>query len=293
MMPVLYGKMTHFINPSDCKITSEQYRIPFLYNLRKMRFRYNPLRNLVIKYILKRYTNERLCGSDAHRQALEANGLAPFRVIPLGIDVDSFKVSPNSIDALRQQFDLVGRKTIYFGGRITELKGIRQLIAALQLLVIQIPNVLLVIAARSNVQHYFDQPEYKSFFENNVRFLGWLSGDDLRAIYHAVDVVTLPSICFETAGLTLMEGMTAGRPTIATCYGGPAEIVVDSETGFTVNPFNAVEFADRLEKILSNPDLAQRMGQAGKRRIHDLFTQQQQIENMLKVFQNVISDSTT
>ncbi len=290
-MPFAYGKLRHFIDPTRCGVDSaEQYRLPFLFNARQMRLRYNPLRNITIRHILRRNIQVRTCVSDAQRQALEANNLPPFRVVYNGLDLAHFAVSSEVIEGLRRRLDLANRQVILFGGRVTPDKGSRQLLAALDRIRIRIPAVLLLVLTAGTLDGSgFDVPEFRPVREQHVRLGGWLSGDELAAAYHLADVVTLPSIYLEPAGMMSLEGMAASKPVVATCYGGPPEIVVDGETGYIVNPFDTDAFAERLERLLLDPVLRQRMGAAGRQRLEERFTLGTQVNDMLAAYHDAMA----
>src|SRR5690606_21947439 len=104
-----------------------------------------------------------------------------------------------------------------------------------------------------------------------VVFAGWLEGRELVAAYHASDVVLMPSVCFDTFGMVCLEAMACQKPVIATCFGGPKEVVVDGETGYIVNPFDVAVFAERIVEMLSDSDKAQHFGEAGHKRAQELF----------------------
>lgn len=67
----------------------------------------------------------------------------------------------------------------------------------------------------------------------------------------------------ETLSLTCIEASLAGVPVIATRCGGPEEIVIDGETGFLVERGDIHAMADRMSRLLDDPDLARRLGLAG------------------------------
>jgi glycosyltransferase involved in cell wall biosynthesis len=134
----------------------------------------------------------------------------------------------------------------------------------------------------------FNKPEFQGLREWHVRLGGWFSGSELAAVYRAADLITIPSICFDSAPLMALEGMAAAKPVLANCYGGARELLVDGETGYIVNPFDTETFAHQLEHVLANPDLAQRMGEAGRQRLERQFTLKMNGENMLAVYEEAI-----
>ena len=58
---------------------------------------------------------------------------------------------------------------------------------------------------------------------------------------------------YEAFGLTVVEAMTCGLPTFATCHGGPAEIIVNGVSGFHIDPYNGAE--SRRSKIMKKISL--------------------------------------
>lgn len=86
--------------------------------------------------------------------------------------------------------------------------------------------------------------------EGQVRWLGTmlqknLAGELYRFIADYRGAFVQPAL-FEAFGLTVIEAMSSGLPTFATCYGGPLEIIQDGVSGFHINPNHGEEAADRI-----------------------------------------------
>jgi spore coat protein SA len=118
-------------------------------------------------------------------------------------------------------------------------------------------------------------------------FAGWTSGRELQAAYALADVVATPSLCFESFGLIDLEAMAAGRPVVASMWGGPSDVVVDGRTGFLVNPLQVGVLADRLTRILVDPELAARFGAAGRRRALEVFSGERQVDAAEAVYREL------
>lgn len=290
VMAFSYTKLTHFIDPAVCSVSSpDQYRLPPLHNLRTMRLRYNPLRNLVIRRILHRAADVRIAGSEALRQALTANGLHDFRVIHASVVPADFTASPAVVEALRERLGLTGRKVILFAGRLTHDKGSEQLLQALGEVIQSVPNALLLTLTRATLEAQgLTKPEY-AHLRDHVRVGGWMQGEELAAAYQLADVVVVPSICLDVFPTINLEAMAAGKPVIATCFGGSPEAVMDGETGYIINPFDTALFASRLITLLSDDALAQQMGAAGRQRLLEHFTLGKQVNLMLQAYQDAIA----
>lgn len=289
LMPIAYAKLTHFIDPSYCGVRSPaQYRLPPFYNLRQMRLRYNPFRNLIIRRILRQHSQVRVAISIAHQQALEANGLPPFKVIYHGFDAEDYPKPPSAVlEAVRERLQLRGRRVIFFGGRLTEAKGGRQLMHAFDAVLPHVPDALLLVLSAVPLDPYWWQG-LSNITPQTIRQGGWLSGDELLAAYHLSEVVAVPSVCLDTLPTTVFEAMAVGKPVIASCYGGSPEAVIDGETGYVINPFDTAAFADRLVRLLQDAALRERMGAAAQRHLAAHFTFRAQLENMLAAYEEAI-----
>lgn len=77
----------------------------------------------------------------------------------------------------------------------------------------------------------------------------------------------LPSVGPESCPTVVMEAMTTGRPVIASRIGGLVDLVADGETGLLVEPDDRTALQQAIERLLVNPDLRRRMGQAALRKV--------------------------
>ncbi len=286
VMAIAYGKLQHNVDASGCPPPSgEIYRLPLLHNLRQARLRYNPLRNVVIRHVLRHHVRARVAVSESLRRALEANGLPGFRVVHNGIAGDEWRVPDAEVAELRDRLGLRGRRVILLAGRISRAKGSLQALAALQAVVPRVPEAtLLVLSDRP-----FARGSYAGLGAEHVRVGGWMSGRELAAAYGLASVIIVPSICLDAFPSAALEGMAAGRPVIATCHGGPPEIVVEGVTGFIVNPFDTAQFARRLVEVLTDDALQARLGSAGNDRFLGNFMLEHYAEAMSAVLEEVIA----
>ncbi len=111
-----------------------------------------------------------------------------------------------------------------------------------------------------------------------VRLLGRVPSPDLPGLYACADVFALccrsrwGGLEQEGFGIVLLEAAAAGIPAVAGDSGGSAEAVVNNETGYVLNnPSDAFAVADALDRLLSDPALASRQGQAARHRAETEF----------------------
>lgn len=112
--------------------------------------------------------------------------------------------------------------------------------------------------------------------EGHVRWAGLrLSKQETGELYRVVadrrGVFAQPAL-METFGLTVLEAMQCGVPVVVTCFGGPAEIVVDGESGRVVNPNDHRAFGAALEQVLADSSRWGALSRAGERRVAEAFT---------------------
>ncbi len=120
-----------------------------------------------------------------------------------------------------------------------------------------------------------------------VRFLGQVA--DTTALLRQAAVLTLPSRA-EAFGLVVIEAMRAGRAVVGFAAGALPEIVVDGETGALVPSGDISALTAALGKLVTEPELAQRYGQAGRRRFSELFTSERMAERAEAVYRGLTND---
>lgn len=288
VMPFAYHKLSHFVRADQVgRVDAAAYRLPRSYNLKQMRFRYNPLRNRMIRHILTHHAAARTVPSDELGRAHVANGLPPFETVHNGIEPDRMHAPPDVVSALRDRLQLRDRRVILFAGRLTRAKGTTQLLDALLRVVPDMPDVALLVLSAAPIDEQVSDAKYAELRQKHIFSGGWLSGGELAAAYQLADVVVVPSVVFDTFPTVILEAMSAHTPVIASIFGGAHEAVRDGETGYIINPFDTATFASRLTTLLNDYSLRQKMGQAAFDRLTAHFTLHHQVDAMRTIFERV------
>jgi len=287
-MSVAYGKITHFARPDACDFPDSAYKLSPLHNLKTVRTRYNPFRTARILKILREDVDVRVSISAALKTALTVNGVPDMRVIYPGVDPSEWKAAPEIVEALRDSLGLRGKRVILLAGRLSPQKGSVQLLKALDRLRVELPEVRLLILTRSTPeQQGLDRPEFLALRPHIVTG-GWLTGEQLAAAYHLADVVVTPSTYLDPLIAVNQEAMLCRKPCVTTCFGGPREVVMDGSTGLVVNPLDDGALAGALRRLLTDPILAQRMGEAGYQRARQQFDALTQARLMAEAYAEAI-----
>lgn len=201
-----------------------------------------------------------------------------LRVYP-GVDPRQFRPGPKRPD-LVERFDLGGKRVLLTVARLDRRKGHDAVIRALARLRATHPDLVYLIAGRGR-----EEPRLRALAEScgvadRVRFAGFVPDADLPAIYALCDIFAMPNRTTEgTAlagdiegfGISFVEAGACGRPVIAGRSGGAVEAVLDGQTGLLVDPLSDGQVAEALRRLLDDPGLARRLGEAGRRRAEALF----------------------
>jgi alpha-maltose-1-phosphate synthase len=189
------------------------------------------------------------------------------RVIRNGIDTDEYRPDPRTGILTRYGVD-PGRPYVIFVGRITRQKGVPVLLRAASALIPEAQLVLLAGAA--------DTPEQLAEVTELVDGLRatrsgviWIpemlpKPEVIQLLTHAT-VFAIPSI-YEPLGIVNLEAMACGTAVVGSRTGGIPEVVVDGETGLLVPAGEPEPLAEALNTLLRDPDRAEAMGQAGRKR---------------------------
>jgi glycosyltransferase involved in cell wall biosynthesis len=121
---------------------------------------------------------------------------------------------------------------------------------------------------------------------DNVRLLGYYP--DLRSILHATDILVSPSLR-EGMQVSLLEGMAAGLPVVATAIGGAPDAVVDGVTGLLVPPAQPAALARAVIDLLGNRERMRDMGAAGRRRVEDRFDTRVVADHFLRLCDDAVA----
>ncbi|HYX48310.1 MAG TPA: glycosyltransferase family 4 protein, partial [Ktedonobacteraceae bacterium] len=185
------------------------------------------------------------------------SGQQPYQVIPNFISDDA-NAFIDDTEAFVSQLPPQG--FLLFAGALSKQKGVDVLLRAYADLTNAPPLVLIGYQTR-------DWPAMAKDCPANVFILNdWPRYAVLEA-WHRSIIALAPSVGPEAFGLVVVEAMSAGRPVIASCIGGMADLVTDGETGLLVEPGDTAALRLAIKRLLSNSELRSRMGQAALQKV--------------------------
>jgi phosphatidylinositol alpha-1,6-mannosyltransferase len=197
--------------------------------------------------------------------------------VPPGVDTTRFRPLPAIERAsTRARFGLPPSGPMVLSvSRLVPRKGMDTLIEAVSRIAPRHPQLTLVMAGEGRDRSRLDRLATKAGVP--VRMLGRVPAPDLADLYACADVFALccrarwGGLEQEGFGIVFLEAAAAGIPSVAGDSGGSAEAVVDGDTGFVVDPADVTAVADAIDRLVSDPALASRQGQAARQRAESDF----------------------
>jgi len=199
----------------------------------------------------------RLYGADPER----------VHVVAPGIDLATFQ--PYDRADARRKIGYGPGRLLLFVGRLERLKGVDVAIRALALLRDRDHEDVRLIVLGEDVRDG-DESEKERLkavasavgVRDRVDFLGSVAHHELPYFYAAADVCVMPSYS-ESFGLVALEAQACGRPVVASGVSGLRSVVRDEVSGYLIDDHDPAIYAERIGRLLSDPELAQQMGRRG------------------------------
>ena len=113
---------------------------------------------------------------------------------------------------------------------------------------------------------------------------GRASNHEIGSHYARAGIFVFPSIWHEPFGIPVIEAMAAGLPVVAARAGAIPEVVVDGETGILVERGDTDGLAAAIGRLLADPQLRERMGNAGRERVKRLFTWERSVARLQELY---------
>ena len=238
-----------------------------------------------------------ICVSPSLRQrAVELGVVPPEKTIVLasgssnGVDPSRFSSTPERLaDAaeVRRRLSIDSyRAVIGYVGRLTSDKGVAELMTAFGLVRQRFPSAALLLVG-SYERGDPVPPETRAAIESDLGVIRVDFTSEIATYYFVMDMLVLPTHR-EGFPNVVLEAQAASRPVVTTSATGALDSVCDGVTGVVVPVGDAIALADALMKLLSNRDLAQRMGRAGRERVIRQFRHETTWEALVGFYRELL-----
>jgi len=184
-----------------------------------------------------------------------------YTILPTGVDI--VKPKDNIGMEFREKHGILSTQPVLVHiGRVAFEKNIEFLLSVTSCLVKHLPDLVLIIAGEGPALKQLKSITVKLGIQENVKFVGYLDRNhNLSNCYHAGDVFVFSSRT-ETQRLVLLEAMTLGVPVVSIAEMGTKNILVYGKGALIVKE-DVNDFADKVLKILKDPELKHAHGKEG------------------------------
>ena len=235
-----------------------------------------------------------ICVSAASRNILVKAGIpvSNARIIYTGLDANKYLNGEQ-----HQRGHDERRLNLLYAGRLTSDKGIDTAIEAMTKLVFDQGQreIRLSLAGSGSTEYenHLRSLVNQAGLTDYVSFLGWVPPEEMPTLMRKSDVLLLTSIWPEPFARVLTEGMISGLVVVATPTGGTSEIVLDGENGLLFTPGNPEDLAQKIARLVDDPESCRKLAKAGKQTVMEKFTMTKMMDDIESFLQDVAYVSTT
>jgi len=226
------------------------------------------------------------------KKALIHEGVQPekIKVIPNALDFSHFDKKSKKISKIKLPTELEETFNILFVGRLHIQKGIQFLLKAFQELKEEIKDIRLLLVGKNQLEKQF----YEAYVKNDKRIyhLNYIPNREIQYMYNLCDVFILPSITMpyneEQFGMTVLEAMACGKPTIVTNIGGLPYIVEKDKTSIVINERSVSEIKNAIIRLYEDDGLRDRLGCYSYGYVRENFSKEVVGKMLYKFYSDVI-----
>jgi L-malate glycosyltransferase len=230
-----------------------------------------------------------IAASRAIRDILEHDGVPPNQIVVVhdGIDVAKIGRLP-AVDVHAELWLPHKAPVIVNVGALVAHKGQKHLIDAMPMVLREMPDAHLVIFGEGELRAALARQVKDLRLEKHVLLPGFRA--DVLQLMKSADVFAMSSVT-EGLGSTVLDAMAMRLPVVATNAGGIPEAVVHSHTGLLVDIASPRDMAAALVRLLKDPALRKRLGDAGHAYVADNFGVARLLEGTLAAYRNISAKS--
>jgi glycosyltransferase involved in cell wall biosynthesis len=224
---------------------------------------------------------------NAVAQTLREAGIAEERISVVNEGVDlAPRVTPEMRTSARKKWGVEGEEFLFGCTSVfVPEKGHRHLIEAFPQVREQFPQARLLLAGDGRCGTELELLAKRLGQNEAVIFAGFM--ENIGQVYQALDAYVFPSE-FEGTGTALQAAMAWGLPCISTARGGLNEVVDNGRTAIVVEP-DGKEFAGAMLRLIGDPGLRKKLGEAGRREIEERFSAEQMVKDTIRVYEDVLT----
>jgi glycosyltransferase involved in cell wall biosynthesis len=216
----------------------------------------------------------------------QVEGIDAAKVVTVHYGLEPPEIAADARESGRARLDIAADVPLIGAfGRLVAQKGFDVLLDAVAQVHQTHPAARFVIVGDGSLRADLEAQAAALELGEVVTFAGWV--DNARTLMPACDVISVPSR-WEGFGLVTLEAMGYSVPLVASRASALPEIILDGETGLLVPPEDAAALAGAFDQLLGDPARAERLGKAGRDRLHNTFSVERMVDATLDVYRQVM-----
>jgi glycosyltransferase involved in cell wall biosynthesis len=240
-----------------------------------------------VKKICAPITDHFISVSDIIRQKAIAAGIArpeKFSTIYSGMELDWFLKADVNPVGVRREFGIPDDALVVGKiARLFSLKGHDQLLDAAPAVVKRHRDVRFFLIGDGVLYDHLRNRARELGILDNFVFAGLVRRERIPEMISSMDVLVHTSLR-EGLARVLPQALAMGKPCVSFDIDGAPEVVIPGETGYLVRPGDTGGLADAISRLLDNPELRARMGEAGRRRVDPVFQAETMVQQIASVY---------
>lgn len=247
----------------------------------------NMLFRMLVKYALKK-ADVILYDSETLKRGLLELGsdLEKLRLVLNGVNTQKFSPEKKN-ESLRERLGVTGSPLVICFREFRPVYNVDMVVKAIPLVLSQSPEARFILGGDGELREKLEKLVSKLGITDAVRFVGYISYDEVPAYLSSADVYVSTSLSDSTS-LSLQEAMACGLAPVVTDLPGNREWIVDGENGFLV-PINDIQaLADRIAYLLKNDGVRKSFGRLGREMIRAKAEYQKEMGKLEELYEGVI-----
>jgi L-malate glycosyltransferase len=262
-------------------------RVPVFIYTRRVIF---PIRKAIfsqLKYKSKRI-DKIIAVCEGVKKVLVEYGIQPSRIqiIYGGYDLEKIVSKGKEGNRIRKEFNIKDKELLVsLVGNYSYYKGHTFFLEAVPLILKKVPQAKFILAGRDTDGEELCTLADKLNIKNSLILAGFRT--DVPDILAASDITVNASLQEALAG-TIIEAFALSKPVIATNVGGNGEAIINKETGLLIPPADAKALAEAVVQLLSDQDLARKMGKKGYLLAKAKFSLDNMVKQTEKLYEQLL-----
>lgn len=246
--------------------------------------RRNPIHRLLTEYALRK-ADIVVCDSETVKRGLLTLNTEASKIRRIYNGVDTEQFSPDHRDkTLRAKLEITEGPIVICIRHLSPYYNVEMLIRAIPLILKQAPQAKFIIGGDGIQRGYLQSLANSLGVADSIRFVGWMSHDELPQYLSSSDIYASTSSSDSTS-LSLQEAMACGLAPVVTDLAANREWIADGENGFIVARDDISALADRVVYLIQNNDVRANFGEAGRKIIQERAEYKKEMEKAEKLYQ--------